>query len=505
MFQRKNWRIITLLVTLILLTVISLFALNRENTTCMGVSICSDEDFSSLTRSPHTDLSNILMHNNEPAAVDTSSATVYISQSVDSNTHIADLKGVLTTQDTRYHLYFAEDPYFNDLQAAVSEAHRFRLMICYGQSSYVEYGVVLTTLPVMRLEGAASYVDEEGRNVFSGHVCLWSPDDPAAGSYSVKTSHVEWNTRGHSTSFMPKKSMKLSLKDKHNRNKSVSFMNLGKDDDWILNAMSMDDLKLREHLFMSLWNDLCTTTPYNYKMSDGKYVEVVLNGEYQGLYMLQRRLDAKYLKLEPGSVLVRGDKMYSNGPFDKTAIRDVLNNIASFSDCSAINPENWIDNELFIEFSWAADNRGTYFYNNMAYIVSPNQPSPNVSYVLWDTDVTFGIHINPTGGFFYYPGSADSGENIQRVEYGSMKKLYPDLEQTLAVRWQQLRQGVLSKDNLFEIISSCHAQTTDSGALSRDRALWGEYYGGEDNLDALFTYIEKRLAWMDSYYGQFLP
>ena len=73
---------------------------------------------------------------------------------------------------------------------------------------------------------------------------------------------------------------------------------MGADDDWILNSLTMDDTRIREKLFMDLWNLNVEKTDYNFKMSTGEFVEVVMNGKYYGLCLLQRRLDAKYLELE---------------------------------------------------------------------------------------------------------------------------------------------------------------------------------------------------------------
>jgi hypothetical protein len=44
-----------------------------------------------------------------------------------------------------------------------------------------------------------------------------------------------------------------------------------------------------------------------------------------------------------------------------------------------------------------------------------------------------------------------------------------------------------------------------SGAQKRDQDRWGLYYRGEDSLENLYRMVEARFAWVDDYYGQFLP
>ena len=74
---------------------------------------------------------------------------------------------------------------------------------------------------------------------------------------------------------------------------------MGSDDDWILNPMSLDDFKVKENLLMTLWNELAQENDWDVRMSTGNYCEIVMNGRYRGLYLLQRRIDRKYLKQLP--------------------------------------------------------------------------------------------------------------------------------------------------------------------------------------------------------------
>ena len=85
----------------------------------------------------------------------------------------------------------------------------------------------------------------------------------------------------------------------------MSLVGLGADDDWILNPMNLDDTKLKETLFMDLWNQRAEQVNWNENMSAGEYVEVVINQEYWGLFQLQRRIDGKFLSLGSQDILLK--------------------------------------------------------------------------------------------------------------------------------------------------------------------------------------------------------
>ena len=74
--------------------------------------------------------------------------------------------------------------------------------------------MVITTLPVLSLDGSFAYINEEKRNVFAGDLALFSGSDPATKAFSIKESELEWHVRGGSSLNDSKKPYKISLKNK---------------------------------------------------------------------------------------------------------------------------------------------------------------------------------------------------------------------------------------------------------------------------------------------------
>ncbi len=307
--NKRIWRVVLLAFMAAMTAIYAVTAYKNEQNLCMGIKILSLSEEKKYTDFSNVDLSNMFFHNDEMAAVDINSKTIFISQNISSDTKYNQLIGKLKFQNPNVKLYFAYDEYFDKLAAAVEESHPFKLIADFGDY-FAEYKVVFTTLPIIRLTGAESYVNDENRQVYSGEVCVWAPNDLQTNSYTVKKSDSEWYVRGDSQKAQPKKPYKLSLKKPNGKNNNVNLLGLGSDDDWILNSMSLEDLNFRDKFVMDLWNEMCKNTDYNYKMDSAEYVEVVNNGVYSGIYLLQRRIDAKYLNLDKNTVLLKGRKEF---------------------------------------------------------------------------------------------------------------------------------------------------------------------------------------------------
>lgn len=500
MYNRRGWRSVILIIACISLVGTLVIIGYNEMRFCLGVQILSTKELEEIVQYPETDLSVSFFFKGEPAALDVESSTIYISQSIDEETKVYDLIGELSITDRNYAMFFAPDSKFDFLLDAVKQGHKFRLLVTSNGKNYAEYSVVLTTMPVVCLEGKSNGYDEEGRSLWNGRFTMWSPEDPSTDSYCVINSEAEWNVRGHSTSHQPKKSWKITLKNGKGENSDANLLGLGEDDDWLLNAMSYDDCKLREKLISDLWNDMAEATPYNYRMSTGEYIEIIINGEYSGVYLLQRRLDGKYLGLGENQVAIKGENVYAKDPSIINAASEVTSRVADKVDCTTVDLDNWIDVALFIDFTFAPDNSGIpYFYNNMLYVVTDPQNDPSISLVLWDTDMSLGMHIE--NALVYRPTWAMSESHIRRMEYSSLSKVYPDLDARMAARWGELRNGVLTEDNILVKVESYVKILDQTGALQRDRDTWGEYSQREDTVGMLLEIVKYRLTWLDQVYG----
>lgn len=477
----------------------------------LGVPVATEAELAALGGYRNADYSSVLLFGGAPVPVDRESATIYLSQSVTADTTCADLRGALELNFERGRLYFAPDPAFENLAAAMAEGHGFRLLVADDKSgTYMEYKVVLTSLPVLRLEGGFSHFDKDGESALTGQLSLLTADDPDEGGYTVKSSRATWHLRGATTSRQPKKSWKIDLIDNDRANVEMAFPGLGTDDDWVLNSMSLDDTRMKEKLAMDTWNGLAAETPRSDNMSVGRYIEVVINGEYCGVYLLQRRIDENYLGLAEDAVLLKGLNTWaalkpSDGyeieysPLSEKETYALIEDWATQRDCSVAAVDNFMDVCLFLQWGSMQDNTS---FNNIYYVLQPEANGYGMYMVPWDTDYAMGVlWVND---FFGYDIETSLQIHAHRVEYDAMKQVEPELDRKMAQRWFELRESVFSEEQLLERLKGYRSALECSGAFARDRAAWGEFYGGQDSFDNLCLYFERRLERLDGYYENLL-
>lgn len=510
MFDTRKRRIAVFLIFLLALGGVLLFCRATETRSCMGVPILSEQEQAELGRYVKTDLSWDLRCNGQRAAVDLPSSTIYISQNIQPGTKAEDLLGSLQASPS-VGLSFAPDEAFEDLASAVAQGHVFRLNARYGSDKYMQYDLVFTPLPVLRIDGESIGKNEKGKDICDGEICLWMGNDPETGRYSVKTSDALWNVRGGFSATLVKTPFKVSLKKNSGDNRNLSLAGLGEDDDWILNPMNLDDTKLKEKLFMGLWNQRAEQVDWNEKMSDGEYVEVVINQEYWGLFQLQRRVDGKFLSLGPGDILLKSGSDLSADTVE-TAYEIVYTSLTEQetyaqmegffrAEEDILNLDNFLDVNLFLQAASAMDN----IQKNIFYHLRKTEDGYRMYLLPWDTDMSWGTVWRDEAGGFIYDFEASRQNVTLRQEYAWMERYHPDLNRQMAERWLELRETVLTMDAVTAILQQEQQVLDQSGAWKRDTERWGLYYEGVDSLENLYRSVEARFAWVDAYYDQYHP
>ena len=438
--------------------------------------------------------------------MDKNTNTIYVSQNITSQTLYTELGGVFGTTNKDVKIYFAEDEQLRNLESAVKEGHQFEIIALADNGKAARYHVVFTTLPVISMGGEVTGVrpadefDATGdRDVYTGVVSVWDGLYEGNDSYSAKSSDAQWHQRGNSTFWYEKKSWKITFKDKDGDNKDMDFLGLEADDDWILNGIARDDTDLREKTVIDLWNSSMADEEYNHKMSTAKYVELVKDGEYMGVYLLMRRIDAKYLELDDDVEVAKGAKgelLYEmvNTKNEEKSL-ELLKGLYEGENIKYLNVDNWIDNSLFIDAFYMADNAARY---NTFYIINDIDTNPEITITLWDTDFSLGIGYNM--GFVHMPETADYYRRNKNELY-LLAEIHPDIYDKMSQRWAQLRQGVLSTENILAVLTENYDRLNESAAFARDDARWHNEYGESDTYQAMCEYVKVRMEYLDNCYA----
>lgn len=392
-----------------------------------------------------------------------------------------------------------------------------------------QYTLYFTELPIISINTDNEIVDE--------------PKVPANLTYAdqdqVVVSNIGIEIRGGLSQSFPKKTYDLEFwEDPLGENtQNVQFKDLRSDDDWILDAIYNEPLRLRSNISHKLWLDI--HTPYYQDLepeaksgADVEYVEVFLNGNYNGLYNLSEQIDRKQLKLKKYNETIRGElykgdkfgaanRFDSLIPYDNTLNTwggyelkypdedDEINweNLSQFTDFVINSDEtefndriwdefykdNYVDYFIFFNTIWAADN---YAKNIFTAKYTVDEP---YFYIPWDLDGVFGTNFRGD--------NVNTTDNI--ITNGFMDRVIElnpgDYAACASARWEDLRSDVLATDKLFEIFENQYAYLRDNKLYERESLVYPNYSFAEGDLDYLLTWLDERLCFLDIYFGLVQP
>lgn len=503
----KNIKYIIAIGSIALFCVLFLGKIEKESRLCMGIPFITNEEIQNIAFYAQ-ELDNIVSMNGYLLPYDEESREVYIPCALKEGTKFNELNGQLQSVLPEYDLYFIWDGFFDSLSEAMKKNCRFTIFAIDFQGNFTTFGAVFTSLPIIEMHGEVVRVDERERDIYSGEVTIWDPSYQGSDKLSVQHSLLEWHVRGFSSQSAMKKPLKLNLKDKNGQNNNLSLLGFESDDDYLLNSMWFDDIKVREKLAMDLWNEIAEEKNSTLKMSNGEYCELVVNGEHMGLRLVQNKIEKSYLKLASSDILLKGQNVNRGTDRPPEGVYEVIysnqnkeityQTIGEFfyqTDFSNVNLESWVDLQLIMHLGNMIDNES---YKNIYYVIERSGEEESLSFIPWDTDMSFGVYWND--GFRYIP---ESVETISyRMEYEKIRAQYPEIDQLLAERWKELRQSVYSEENIFNKVHEYTMKIHGSGAYTRDYNYLGWHsWGEEDTLENFETYITKRLQILDNYYG----
>jgi hypothetical protein len=397
-----------------------------------------------------------------------------------------------------------------------------------GQSPITNFSKTLGTMKII-------YRGEGVRN---------SMDDVNDASALIYNGRMEIGIRGSSSQILDKKQYSLStLLADNTSNNNVALLDMPKEHDWVLNGFAFDPSLMRDYLCYTLGRNIGDYAPRT------KYCEVVINGEYQGLYLLQEKIkvDANrvdIIKIETtdnyfpnvtGGYIIKADKIagqdipawtttsytgaevdfiseypkpttisgaqttYIQSQFDKLeAAAHQGNN--SFSDGypSVIDIPSFVDFMILNEISANVDayQFSTFFHKDRN---GKLRAGP-----IWDLNLTFGNDL-----FFF--GLDRSKTDLWQFNNGDNEGdvFWLDLFNNtnfrcyIAKRWNELTQNgaPLSAGNIDALVDN--TETLISEAVGREEARWGKASDHTTQVSAIKDFVSTRITWMTTNLGSF--
>ena len=132
-----------------------------------------------------------------------------------------------------------------------------------------------------------------------GKIIVCDPDSLYPDTFNMLAKY-----RGGTSKNYEKKNYAVKLVDEFGLKLSASILGMRDDNSWILDAMAVDKARMRNRVAFDIWNAM-DVKPYYYESEpkvrtgiSGKFVELYLNDDYNGIYCLNEKLDRKQLKLK---------------------------------------------------------------------------------------------------------------------------------------------------------------------------------------------------------------
>ncbi len=414
----------------------------------------------------------------------------------------------------------------------------------YNDKEYQQMEIILSTMAFLTIDT----VNNAGinRSDVNCNIALFDGNWEENQSEQWIVSQAQIHVRGASSSGFPKKPYKLNLKKNQYKDQNkLSLMGLREDDDWVLDAMYIDPTRMHNNLSTHIWNKMSKghypTT--NSPASKGEYVEVILNGQYIGLYDLIEPIDRKQLDVDENNGLIIKSvqwsdevyfKKFSSMPSAATWSGFELDFPKEYTDVSDwgyfptlvkitanaqkdkntfiktatqyFDKENLTDYWLFLTAFSLRDNRGKNLYWSCLDMTDPTQKY----YITpWDCDLAFGYKYGNYDNGGTYTKLTQHQRDPYDKDYNNDFNLltqYIDMDvegaQDLILnKWKALTaEGEpLNLEWILNRIDKTRAYLVESGAWEREKERWPDSMNpdSDEEFEYMKEWLTDRYGWME--------
>ena len=361
--------------------------------------------------------------------------------------------------------------------------------------------------------------------------------------------HLDYNGRidiefrGSSSQSLPKKPYGLTTLLADNKsNNNVSLMGMPSENDWILNSLAFDPSLIRDYISYNVSRQMGNYAPRTV------YCEVVINGNYVGLYLLQEKLKADTERINilkigksdntlpnlTGGYITKADKTIGGDPVAFTmssyswetsfihdlpkptnvtkeqndyvfSVFDALKYAARSSNFSLSNGvSSIIDMPTFVDFMLSnelASNPDAYQFST--YFHKDREGKLRAG-PIWDFNLTYGNDLFEWGydRSHYDVWQFSDGENDGPKFWTDLFNS-PTYKCYLSKRWNELIQErkPMNYNSLNTLIDNTIVNITEASA--REEQKWGRVPNLELEIANLKAWLSQRISWMTVNLGSY--
>ena len=350
---------------------------------------------------------------------------------------------------------------------------------------------------------------------------------------NVIEMHAGFKIRGTSSQQYEKKSYRVELwaDATGSTMMDTTFLGLRSDDDWNLEALWAQPLRLRDKVANELWMEM---HPLYYQDLEPdarsgvrmEYADVFVNGSYVGIYALSERMDRKQLELKKFNGENRGLLYKGNGTgaptfeslpaydntlgtwdnyewvypneaeasYDWSHLYSFTNFVMNASDnvfyaqySAQFDKGNAIDYYLFINALQAMDNMGRNLF------LARYKKTGPYFYLPWDLDAVWGLDTDgkPTNNV----NGLMSNGFYDRLIHDCTDNGFVASAQT---RYNALRNTVLTKEHIMQLVQNQYNALLENGAYDREHEAWPDFTLDESQLTYMSNWLEARFNYLDA-------
>ncbi len=516
-----------LCISFLLICLFVLYRITAQNVQVMGADVVSRQEIERLQaeRNPLGKDHVKLKINGIDAAYEEEEARYYIPENIESSRWTGSVGA--SADEASASVVWAEDDAFKNMGQAVREEHVFCCLI-YNDTGYEQADVLFTGLPVMQIDGEMGAAGTRVR--------VFDPVKSLRGDYQAEDCNAYYNIRGNASKRFEKIGYRLEFfHEDGSPGKDLSLLGMRSDNDWQLKAMYSDRSKLRDKLSIDLWNQIAAQTES--RADDGchmEYLELIVNGEYRGLYGLVEPTDYKSLNLDKTKDLIYktridilpNDKLFEQSEAeqsfscggisirqsDKAFYPGIWEPFRTFWDhgyemgskedlevlYSCIDRQNFIAYNLYYNAISGVDNR----FKNIIYstVVHANG-TYTIRRIPWDQNYSWGDdyeegEYKDDKNIRYNPGLYERW--LEEEVFQNMQKYDAKLAADMKSIWNRWRKSFLKEEDWKTYARELMDALVDSGAFARDTRRWPDSGNIPDSKE-IEAFIDARFVWLDAY------
>lgn len=424
------------------------------------------------------------------------------------------------------------------------------MMCCFWAQAQI---LTDSNLPIVVIETDGGVAIPDEPKVLATMKIIWHPDgsrnymtdisDPAFLNYDGR---IGIETRGSSSQdLLPKKSYGLeTLQSDNVTNNNVSILDMPSENDWVLNSLAFDQTGMRDVLSYELSNR------FGQYASRSVYCEVVVNGDYKGLYAFMEKIKVdkdrvNIVSLGPtdngypevtGGYITKADKTtggdpvawqmeetgsgwwpsYANfihhypkpgevTPSQNQYIHQVFLDLARVASQHNISAENGIPSVIdipsFVDFYIIAEFSSNVDVYSLSTFFHKDRKGKLRAGPIWDYNLAYG-HDEFGNRSRYDVWQFNNQDN-------NGPKFWKDLFDTsmfrcyLARRWFELTGPGQPLDYEEVCARLDEIDAWISEGVGRDNQRWSKMTNHAYELQSMKTWISQRINWLNTHIGSF--